>query len=248
MKRGAEEAKLVELEDLPGQSEQKNAKIGRVEKSLDELLNEVFNGQYDDFRVYLRQNNITDLDLSGKVIGSIDRPIKHLGIALQGTNVTTVNLGFNQIDPLDAEDFADCIPDTFLIKANLGFISFSRSEVRMRETLSKALEKNRDKLLFTPYRMATLRLLPNEEKNKYFNMSVDALNTEEGRLRYAGGILMRAPTDVANKILGYLPLMRSREGRLQTNNFLNIAKKYNPDGLAVEENNTDETSTICITA
>ena len=67
--------------------------------------------------------------------------------------------------------------------------------------------------------------MPEEEKEKYAELTVDALNTEEGRLRYAGGILMcnALPADVTNKILAMLRSLKSysslfcRYGGISTN-------------------------------
>ena len=66
-----------------------------ITKSLADLLQEVSRGEYEDFRAYLKQKRLEVLDLSLGQAANIN--LSHLGKALQGTSVTTLDLWRNDI-------------------------------------------------------------------------------------------------------------------------------------------------------
>lgn len=89
---------------------------GPVTKSLEELLTEVFAGEYNDFQQYLIENKMTVLNVNGKVI---DCPLSHLGKALQATPVTKVMLQSNKISAENAKDFALNLQGSFVNHVDL---------------------------------------------------------------------------------------------------------------------------------
>ena len=105
----------------------------------------------------------------------------------------------------------------------------------IHQPLMTALELNRKKWLFTPYRAATLTQLPVDEKKKYANLAaLPHYSSEEDKLKYAGGILMHLPvtghTHIATRILSFLPYMDMKKAQT----YLNFAREKHPNGLAVE--------------
>jgi hypothetical protein len=279
-------------------------------RPLDELLEAVFNGQYEGFRAYLKHNNVLELDLTR---GVVNRSLGHLSLALQstpvrsiilkhnqtgdrfikdfgenlvGTEVTTVDLAWNQISAQGAKEFVKTlkgtrvravgfannqIDDVGLIELaeNLKGIHVSTIDIswnqvtvhgtkmfaknipdtfltdvfsnHMNKELARALNLNKIKiqslLVFSPYYSAALRLLPETEKAKHFNLSVESLASEEGSLRYAGGIVMHSclPNYLQQKILGYLPLMMTQNGINKTEKYNHILQTFHPKGLEVEQ-------------
>lgn len=75
----------------------------KISKSLDVLLAEVSQGQYEEFREYLEQNNITNLNLCGKAANT---NLFHLVKALQNTSVSSLNLRDNEIDDVRVKDLS----------------------------------------------------------------------------------------------------------------------------------------------
>lgn len=73
----------------------------KISKSLEDLLIEVSQGQYEEFREWLAQNKIQKLELYRKA-RNVD--LRHLGLALQDTSLTTLELDNNEIDDEGAED------------------------------------------------------------------------------------------------------------------------------------------------
>lgn len=71
------------------------AKKAKVEKTLNTLLEEVNLGNYVDFREYLIQMNLTELNLIEKA-KNLD--LAHLSNALQGTHITDLILIYSEID------------------------------------------------------------------------------------------------------------------------------------------------------
>jgi uncharacterized protein YwqG len=61
----------------------------KIAKSLKELLSEVFDGKYEDFRAFISQENRTLLTIEQK---RSDKFLKNLGQALQGTTITELRL------------------------------------------------------------------------------------------------------------------------------------------------------------
>ncbi len=84
-----------------------------ITKSLEQLLVAVFNENDEDFRAYLKQENITTLDLSRKVR---DQNLSPLLKALQGTSITTINLRWNNIGPEGAKDLGLALKDNQCIR------------------------------------------------------------------------------------------------------------------------------------
>ena len=107
--------------------------------------------------------------------------------------------------------------------------------------IEAALELNRKKWLFTPYRAATLIQLPNEEKKKYANLAALTPDSSiDETLKYAAGILIHLTefgrTDVAGRILSFLPYMNMKKAET----YLSFAKEKHPNGLTVEIKTEDE--------
>ena len=73
----------------------------KIEKSLEILLSEVNQGEYQDFRTWLKQNNYHDLNLNSKA-SNIN--LSYLAQALKGTTVTSVDLSWSNIGPHGAKD------------------------------------------------------------------------------------------------------------------------------------------------
>jgi hypothetical protein len=119
--------------------------------------------------------------------------------------VTTVNLAKNQISVEGSRELARLIPDANLMRIEIDGI---------HPELKEALNLNYQILILTPFFAAALNILPNSEKNKYYNLKHDEITKENGPLRYAGGILMKEelPKDVRRLILSYFPLTRDRAG------------------------------------
>ena len=104
----------------------------------------------------------------------------------------------------------------------------------IHQPLMDALELNRKKWLFTPYRAATLTQLSLDEKKKYANLAALTHHSrEEDKLKYAGGILMHLPVsghmDITGHILSFLPYMDMKKAQT----YLNFAQEKHPDGLVV---------------
>jgi hypothetical protein len=186
-----------------------------------------------NFVANLKGTQVTHVDLSFNEIG--DMGATDLAANLKGTQVTSLDLSWNNIGVKDAKALAIHIPDTLLLNVKLSFDS---------PELTQALELNRYKLLLflSPYYLVALKHLPESEKGQYFNLGLESLETEEGRLRYAGGILMNQslPETIHEKIIGYLPLMTTHNGLNQTQKYNRVFNENHPDGLKVKSDSKIE--------
>ncbi len=102
MKCGAEK----DLNNLGGQSELKRAAPDEFTNMLPDLLEEVFNDNPSNFRNALKEYNITDIDLSGRIKG---RQLFLLSKALIDTKVTFVDISGNGISNEEAKEFWDVL-------------------------------------------------------------------------------------------------------------------------------------------
>jgi hypothetical protein len=88
----------------------------KITKTLDELVSEVFDGKYEDFRDVIFQENITSLKLLKRMSGSIEK----LGQALQGTPITQLLLNYVGADGIKA--LPAVLRDTNITQLGLSFI------------------------------------------------------------------------------------------------------------------------------
>jgi hypothetical protein len=288
--------------------------MSKVPTPSQQLLSEVFRGQYDNFRGFLEQKKVLALKLNSMNIDASGA--RNLAIALQGTQVTTVDLSHNKIYDRGASDFTVNLKDTqvttvVLSHNKIGDIGARDLAANLKDTqvkmldlsgnnihnsgasvlvarlkgtqvktlvlrnnhidnegakalamhipdtlllnvelafnppeLTQALELNRYKLLLfvSPYYHVALKHLPESEKGQYFNLGLKYLTTEEGRLRYAGGILMNEslPEHINEKIIGYLPYMTTHNGLNQTKKYRRVFNENHPDGLKVKSDSKIE--------
>lgn len=149
--------------------------------------------------VALKDTNVTTLFLACNGIG--DDGAEKLGAALRDTNVTRLYISLNRIGPNGAAMLAKQIPYTLLVDVSLGF---------QHEEFEKALKNNRWKLQHTPYCIASLAQLPQEQKEEYINLpKLNTNSTNEEQLKFAGGIFMALGkigcTGLQKGILSFLP-------------------------------------------
>ncbi len=247
------------------------------EQKIVELLNEVYNGIYQNFKEYVWQENITTLEVKPNIssihfgfttlilnVKLVTYNLGHLGRALQGTNVEKVILNGNHINDFTVfnfclhlegthvstvkfanhcingssglKDIAPCISHTFLMYMKMdGYANC--------ESLQYMLELNRKKWLFTPYRVATLTQLPPRVRNKYAHLpALTQYSTEEDKLKFAAGIIMRCSTkdvNIAAYIMNFLPYMNIHKAK----SYLDFAKEKHPHGLEIDNK---EKSSRCL--
>lgn len=184
------------------------------------------------FAQNLQCSNVTTLKLQWNGIGEYASDFVR---NLQGTNVTMLDLTYNRINAAGAQAIARYITDADLLNVALDH-DFPE--------LSRALTLNQHKLLLTPYYAAALKLLPNSEKIKNTNLGIQKLNSEEGRLQYAGGILMHdsLPEVLLSHILGFLPLVKGHNGTNQTTRFIETAKRFHPHGLQIQDSQMQDSN------
>ncbi len=99
------------------QSKLGKAYMSGQQQVLDQLLAEVSQKRFDNFRRYLQQKNVQRLDLSKRNLGT-----KNLGLlskALAGTDVSAIDLSHNEIDDKGLAAFAKNLPSTNLRVVNL---------------------------------------------------------------------------------------------------------------------------------
>ncbi len=167
-----------------------------------------------DFGKALTGSQVTTVDLGSNEIG--DEGAKDFIRALTGTQVTTVDLRDNHIRDAGARNLAQNIEESHLLKLVVSMKNYE---------LKKAIALNNRKLILTPFYAAKLKYLPLEEKQKFWGLTVD--DKDEKPLEYAGGILMnpKLPEDIRGYILGFMPLMKTREGENQAGKYLSLANK-----------------------
>lgn len=90
-----------------------------VNKPIGELIMEVFQENFDDFRLYLSEREIIKLELSRQLSGN--GALSLLSQALQGTNVTTLSMRWNEIDKDGAIGFAENLKGTSVTTVDLSF-------------------------------------------------------------------------------------------------------------------------------
>jgi hypothetical protein len=108
-----------------------------VHKPSQQLLAEVFRGQYDNFREFLKQNEVIGLNLSSMNIKNFH--VKYLGIALQGTKVRRVDLSWNLIDDQGASDLAANLKDTKVITV---YLNWNQIDVIGASNFAKKLKRH----------------------------------------------------------------------------------------------------------
>lgn len=90
------------------------------DEQLSQFIEEINQGNYLNFRNAIALNKITELTLLGCLDKLPDTFYSHLGIALQGTNVTKVDLRANNIGPAGAANFAHNLQGTNVTHVCLG--------------------------------------------------------------------------------------------------------------------------------
>jgi hypothetical protein len=86
---------------------------------LQDLFNEVFAGNYVNFRQCLTQTSCQTLKLSQKMVDIQPDAWSHFGLALQGTSVKCLDLSLNKIDDASISRFAPTLKNTALIALKL---------------------------------------------------------------------------------------------------------------------------------
>ncbi len=186
----------------------------KVKKSLNTLLTEVFNGNFNDFRAYLAQENLTNLVLAKRSLGT--KNLALLATALQGTQVATVDLmgngigpqgakdfvqnlqgtqvtavylGVNPIGAQGAKDFALCLKGTQVTTANLGDIG-QEAEIILQRALAK---NNFRRHLAAPLMFASMHT--NVTRQLTVNKKYENCNEEE-QLKFVWEILQSVPKEL----------------------------------------------------
>lgn len=98
------------IENLGKDTKAIATQMQKISKSLDALLREVSQGQYEEFREWLLQNGTTRLDLAGKATQGIN--LSHLGYALCGSAVTTLNVRYKRIGDTGVTDLVKALQNT----------------------------------------------------------------------------------------------------------------------------------------
>ncbi len=192
-------------------------------------LNGISNEAAALFATKLKNTAVTHLNLAFNEID--DKGATTLIRNLAQTNVNFLYLEGNEIPFLI--DIINLIPNTSLIFLKLS-ISLCRMDRETKLKLDAALLINKNRLLITPYNLWCLMKLPEAERNKHFNLPLEALSSSEGQLRYAGGILAnhKLPSELRAVIIqGVFPLYSQSKA---TKNMLTFAR-FHPKSLLLEE-------------
>jgi len=91
------------------------------------LLQSVFIGNYVAFRRFLKDQGIQSLDLTQRLMKCEPSELAHLGKALQGTSVSTLNLFGNRLQSAALLALVNALPDTNITTLDLGFNYLDRS-------------------------------------------------------------------------------------------------------------------------
>lgn len=119
LKTSASEALLFSFTKLTTRSD--------ATSELDELLDQVFAGKYENFRTYLQKNDIKELKLRDKNLGS--KVLTHLFLALQGTPVTKIDLSINNISAENVKQFAQ---SKYLKKTNIIHLKINHNMIGLK--------------------------------------------------------------------------------------------------------------------
>lgn len=180
-----------------------------------------------DFVYGLKGSSVVNIELWGNKIG--DEGARAIGTGLAGTNVLYLNLCHNDIGDIAAYDLIKAQKHTRVMTINLMNNNISYTGARLlaplipgthliciegleNETLKEAVALNKRCLVITPYCLASLNHLPDDEKEKYCHeQHPDQVPNYHAKraaeIRYAGGIFMRSSFGVQKEILKWLPLM-----------------------------------------
>ncbi len=164
----------------------------------------------------LKDTEVSSLNLEGNNLDA--EGAKNLALALKNTNVSYLNLQRNKLNFSEEDVMAliEDISDTLLveIKTNASYKS---------EFLDMALAQNKHKIIQIQYIIACLAFLPDNEKEKYFNLPMLADNSSKNEeIAFAGGIFAASLPDIQEKIMSYLPHMNMKRAKA----VLNTAKEY----------------------
>lgn len=227
-----------------------------ITKSLDTLLYEVNNGEYEDFRKYLLQKNITNLDLSyGRMQNHLN--LGHLGQALQGTNVKVLNLAScnsggcrddRDIPPITDNDIvalAATLKDTQISVLNL------RSNTRITSIGVRALTACISDTMLYKLELDSGRnkYNPNCPENAALTLAHDEMlaaleeNRKELALKpyYAACVTQCVLLeDVQKHLLTFFPLMNAT----LADKYQNLAKEAHPNGVVdIQDDEVDYSNT-----
>lgn len=118
---------------------------------------------------------------------------------LKNTQVTSLGLKYNNLH-FAGRKIADCISETLLIQVKLGFED---------ENLQEALKENAWKINWTPYTLARLVYLSDEQKLTLWNLlsSKEDLGTDDDIFNIGASLFVHSGKDVQSHILKYFPMM-----------------------------------------
>lgn len=170
--------------------------------TLDLSYNKIGDDVIVKFAPTLKDSKIHTLNLSSNEIG--DEGAASLAATVKDTQIHSLHLSFNKIGDEGAAKLIACIPDTLLFQ--MSFI-VNLSSQKLTSSLNAALKKNHWEKRLTPYYIASLQHMPENEVNQYYNLPYPS--AKEAELKYAGGIYTALAqigvADLQKNILSYLP-------------------------------------------